>query len=57
MTVPTTQHGTTERNQRRRSPGIVMLAALLLLAGGYGVWHYYADGKAKAAEAAKVLQR
>ncbi|MEW6630986.1 MAG: efflux RND transporter periplasmic adaptor subunit [Pseudomonadota bacterium] len=56
MTVPTTQHGTTERNQRRRSPGIVMLAALLLLAGGYGVWHYYADGKAKAAEAAKSAQ-
>jgi multidrug efflux system membrane fusion protein len=46
----------TSRKRPKRSRGIVLLAVLLLLGGGYYIWRSHADGVAKAAAATTSAQ-
>jgi multidrug efflux system membrane fusion protein len=52
MTTSTNSQG----KGRRRARGIVLLAALALLGGGYALWRSHADTAAKAEEAASSAQ-
>ncbi|KAA3451774.1 efflux RND transporter periplasmic adaptor subunit [Mesorhizobium sp. SARCC-RB16n] len=54
--VSAKQQGRAKQKRRRRTQGILLLAALFLLVGGYGVWRYQGSWKAKAAEAAQSAQ-
>jgi len=54
MTISAT--GQASHKQPRRSRRIVLLAVLLLLGGGYGIWRSHGDGAAKAAATAASAQ-
>lgn len=45
-----------ETRQGQRRLVLVLLATLVMASGGYGVWHYRADGIAKAADAPQSSQ-
>jgi multidrug efflux system membrane fusion protein len=52
MTISTNSQG----KRRRRTGGIVLLAALVSLGGGYGLWRNHSDATAKTEETAKSAQ-